>query len=304
MRTGTWCIVCVCAGILVGGVVCFGSGLIISEIAWAGTAGSGTDEWIELQNAGEEIVNLAGWALAYGDVLIPLGETGEDALEVRVSTLEAGAFLVLERTDDTAISDIVAGIIYKGSLANSGVNMELRDPAGNVVDSVVATELGWCAGSASDGDLPYCTMERTSGGGWVTNNGIIRNGLDCDGNPLNGTPGQANSAEILAQWAPVVALTSPLEAGGILSGIVMVTWEASDPDGPDSALSIDILISDDEGETWSVLIENLANVGSFSWDVSAHSSGTAYKLLLRASDAEGYQGESVSVSFEIVGADT
>ncbi|MBE0634849.1 lamin tail domain-containing protein [Candidatus Bipolaricaulota bacterium] len=302
MRTVTWSILCACIGFLIGGVACFGSELIISEIAWAGSAASSADEWIELQNQGEDSVALAGWTLSYGDVLIPLGEIGEDALDVRVSTLEAGAFFILERTDDTSISDIVADVIYTGTLSNSGVRIELRDPEGNIVDSVEVTESGWCAGSASDGDLPYCTMERTSDGGWASNNGIIRNGLDVEGNPLNGTPGQPNSAQVLAQWAPLIECTFPSDVGDILSGMETVTWEASDPNGEDSALSIAILLSDNDGEDWTLLIENLANTGSFSWDTSMVPSGTDYRLLFRAADSEGYVGESISPSFEILGS--
>lgn len=304
MKRFTWAMLCVCVGLVAGVVGCLGGEIIISEVAWAGSAASSTDEWIELQNVGDTEVDLAGWTLAFGDVLIPLGEVNADTLDVRNTTLASGAFLILERTFDDTISDIEADIIYKGTLVNGGVVIELRDPSEAIVDTVLLVESGWPAGTARDSDPACCTMERTSDGNWVSNNCIIRNGLDCDGNPLNGTPGQANSADVLAQWAPAVALTSLLEAGGILSGSVMVTWEASDPNGPDSALSIDILISDDEGETWSVLIENLANVGSFSWDVSAQASGTGYKLLLRASDAEGYLGEAASASFEIVGVDT
>jgi hypothetical protein len=167
-------------GLLLGGLACFGSGLIISEVAWAGTAASSTDEWIELQNLGEVALDLIGWQLAFGDVLILLGESGEDTLEVRTTVLEPGAFLILERTNDDTISDITADILYKGTLSNSGIPIELRNPEGVVVDSVLLEETGWPGGGAVDGEPPYCTMERTSLGEWTSNNGIVRNGLDAD----------------------------------------------------------------------------------------------------------------------------
>jgi len=286
--------------LLLSGVAVLANDFIISEVAWAGTAASYNDEWIELRNGGDEAVDLQGWQLVFGNTLIPLGEVAENTLEVRKTLLGPGEFFVLERTDDDSISDITADLIYKGSLANTGVLIELKNPQGDVVDSAVLMEAGWPAGSGRDGDPAYCAMERTSSGGWASNNGIVCNGLDADGIALNGTPGQANSSEVLAQWGPVVEISFPAEEGTILSGTEWITWTATDPNGTDdSALAISIFISQgDEGE-WVVVIENLANMGSFSWDTTGTDSGEAYSLLLRAEDAEGYFGEAESVTFEI-----
>ena len=300
MKTVAGIIACVCVAQLIGGWVCLGSDLIISEVAWAGTSASSTDEWIELRNLGEVPIDLTGWQLAFGDTLILLGEAEEDTTEIRTTVLGPGEFLVLERTDDTSISDITADLLYKGLLSNAGILIELRNPEDVVVDSVSpGEETGWAAGSAGDGEPAYCSMERTSLGGWTSNNTIIRNGLDADENPVNGTPGQPNSAEVLAQWAPTVELTFPTEEGIILSGTEWVSWVASDPNGTGSSLSIAIFVSANEGGDWIQLIENLVNAGSFSWDTSTHSSGDTYRILVRALDLEGYFGEAVSPVFEI-----
>jgi len=299
MKKVAWAMSCMCVGLLIGGQACLGNNLVISEIAWAGTAASSTDEWIELQNLGDVAIELTGWQLAFGDTLIPLGEAGEDTLEARTIILEPGAFLILERTDESSISDIAADVLYKGPLSNSGILLELRDPEGVVVDSVAPLETGWTAGSAGDGEPPYCTMERTGLGEWTSNNSIIRNGLDADGNPLNGTPGQPNSAEILAQWAPTVELIHPNEKGCILSGTELVSWVANDPNGTDSALSIAIFISANEDTDWVLVIENIVNTGSFAWDTTAFAAGEQYSLKIRVLDLEGYFGEAVSPLFEI-----
>jgi len=288
-----------CIGLLIGGLTCLGNSLVISELAWAGTAAGSADEWIELQNLGDVAIELAGWHLSFGDALIPLGEAGEDTVEARTIILEPGEFLILERTDDDSISDITADILYKGLLSNSGILLELRNPEDVVVDSVALLETGWAAGSAGGGEPPYCTMERTSLGEWTSNNGIIRNGLDADGNPVNGTPGQPNSAEILAQWAPFVELIHPDEEGEILSGTELVSWVANDPNGMDSALSIAIFVAADEDTDWVLVIENIVNTGSFAWDTTAHTSGDRYRIRIRALDLEGYIGEAVSPLFEI-----
>lgn len=299
MKRIAWALSCMCIGVLIGGLGCLGSDLVISEVAWAGTAAGSGDEWIELQNLGDIAIDLTGWQLVFGDRLIPLGEVGEDTLETRTIILEPGAFLLLERTDDDSISDITADVLYKGALSNAGVLMELRNPESVVVDSVVPLESGWQAGGTGGGDPPYCTMERTSLGEWTSNNGIIRNGADAEGNALNGTPGQPNSVELLAQWAPLVTLTFPNEAGSTLSGTELVTWVANDPNGTDSALAIAIFVSVNEGTDWVLVIENIVNTGSFPWDTTAFASGGEYLLKIRALDLEGYIGEAVSAVFEI-----
>ncbi|MFC2095481.1 lamin tail domain-containing protein [Candidatus Bipolaricaulota bacterium] len=303
MKKVAWVTICVCLGLVVGAVGCLGTALVISEVAWAGTAASGNDEWIELHNQGDEAIDLAGWQLTFGDTLIPLADVGEDTLEARIAVLAPDAFMILERTNDDSISDITADLIYKGALSNGGIVIELRNPEGEIVDSVLLVEDGWPAGGASDSEPPYCSMERIGADGWISNNGIIRNGLDLDGNPLNGTPGQRNSADVLAQWAPTVELGFPTDEGRSLSGIEAVAWVASDPDGASSALSISILLSANEGDDWSILIENLANTGSFTWDTTAHPSGDKYRLLVRALDPEGYVGEATSPLFVIANGD-
>jgi len=300
MNRSMRCMITMSVCVTVLGLSAVASDLIISEIAWAGTAAASTDEWIELQNAGDVAVDLTGWQLAYGDTLIFLGEVEENTIEVRTTTLAPGQFLLLERTDDSTISDITADVLYSGALSNAGILVELRDPEGVVIDSVVlGEEGGWPAGCGSDGEPPYCTMERTHLGEWTTNNAIVINGLDVAGNPLNGTPGQPNSVDVLAQWAPSVQLTYPAEAGVILSGMTYITWIAVDPDGESSGLAIAIDITTNAGEDWNRIIDNLANTGTFPWDTTALTPGTTYQLRIHATDFEGYFGEATSPLFEI-----
>jgi len=279
-----------------------GSGLMISEIAWAGTAASSADEWIELVNQSDATIDLSGWVLAFGDVRISLGEAIEDTIEVRTFVLAPGAFLLLERTDDNTVSDIPADILYKGALSNDGILVELIDPEGTSVDSAVIGETGWPGGSPGGDEPAYCTMERTNAGAWTSNNAIICNGVDADGVPLNGTPGQANSADVLAQWAPAVQIGFPSSPGSILSGTEWITWTASDPNGVDSGLSIAIFVSAEEDNEWSLLIENLANMGSFAWDTTTLASASGYRLLIQATDPEGYIGQATTEPFEIANA--
>ena len=48
MKKVAWTMSCMCIGLLIGGLACLGNSLVISELAWAGTAAGSVDEWIEL----------------------------------------------------------------------------------------------------------------------------------------------------------------------------------------------------------------------------------------------------------------
>lgn len=164
------------------------STIIISEVAWGGTAANSADEWLELHNPGPTPIDLTGWHL----------QDGDGGLDILLNgSIPAGGFFLLERSDDNTISDIPADQIYTGSLSNSGETLTLRDTADQVIDTANNDGGGWPAGSGSPN---YLSMERLgptlpdSDTNWVGNNTVIRNGLDANGNPINGTPSQPNAA--------------------------------------------------------------------------------------------------------------
>lgn len=161
--------------------------IVINEVAWAGTAASSNDEWIELYNAGDATVDLAGWQLRAADGSPTISLSG---------TLAPGGFLLLERSDDQTVADIPAAIIYSGALNNQGERLELLNAQGQVVDAVNADGGPWPAGSAGP---DFRSMERIDptapavDANWASNDGVHRCGHDAAGNPINGTPGAANS---------------------------------------------------------------------------------------------------------------
>ena len=159
--------------------------VIVSEVAWAGTAASSSDEWIELRNPGSAAIDLAGWTLTDGgDIHIAL-----------IGTIGPGGYFLLERTSDGTISDIAADQIYTGSLSNGGEILRLSDPSGDLIDTANNNGGPWPAGSSAPVPL---SMERISDGvesdaSWCSNDGLHRNGADASGNPINGTPRSAFS---------------------------------------------------------------------------------------------------------------
>jgi len=161
--------------------------VVINEVAWAGTQCSANDEWIELYNNTSETIDLTGWVLKAVD--------GSPIITLQ-GTIPPFGFFLLERSDDNTVADITADQIFKGYLLDSGEILELRDATGTLVDTANADGGPWPAGQASP---ERRSMERINPAGpdtddnWGTNNGFIRNGIDCGNNPITGTPKALNS---------------------------------------------------------------------------------------------------------------
>lgn len=161
------------------GQVSFAPGsLLINELAWAGTLASASDEWIELYNPGDSPLDLSGWVLFDG---------GDLRVELE-GTISAWGYFLLERTDDTTISNIAADQLYSGSLSNAGESLSLLGPAGELVDSANPAGGAWPAGDPGS----RASMER-HGAGWSTFTGYHGTGKDARGQPVPGTPRSPNS---------------------------------------------------------------------------------------------------------------
>ena len=175
--------------------------IIINEIAWAGSAASSNDEWIELYNPNTFAIDITGWGL--------IAEDGSPEIELSGS-IPPGGYFLLERTDDTTIRDLTADLIYTGSLSNSGETLYLYNAATIRIDAVNMVNGAWPGGTTGSGSPPYASLERGDAAGtfWGSNNGIIRNGSDADGNPINGTPKQANSIAQFIQHSNTPTATS------------------------------------------------------------------------------------------------
>jgi hypothetical protein len=179
--------------------------LLINEVAWAGT-GSGVladDEWIELYNPGPSSININGWQLRADD--------GSPIITLPNASIPAGGYYLLERGDDTTVSDIAADYIYPtylGALLNTGETLRLVDASGTLIDIANSDGGAWPAGSSTT----YGSMERRGampdpGAAWMTNIGLDANGnpitvgRDAYGNLLKGTPKNANWAEFAVPTA-------------------------------------------------------------------------------------------------------
>jgi len=189
--------------------------VVINEVAWGGTAAGSTDEWIELKNNTTSTVNLNGW------VLRSLTDSAPNI--VLTGTIAPGGYYLLERTNNNTVSDIPADQPpYTGDLNNGGEILQLADAFSTVIDTANGNGGPWPAGSGSSGG--YRSMERNDSLApdadlnWADNDGITHNGLDANGNSLNGTPRQPNSARPFIPTAPGSVLISAVHADGYVTG--------------------------------------------------------------------------------------
>ncbi len=127
--------------------------VVISEIAWMGSAVSANDEWIELKNTSDLPIDVTDWVLV----------SSEDLLVLLSGELAAGSYAVLERTDDDSAPG-AAFLIYTGALSNSGTTLTLRDGDGAIMDQVAGGE-NW---ESVGGDNTTKETAQLTESGWVT----------------------------------------------------------------------------------------------------------------------------------------
>ncbi len=162
--------------------------VIINEVAWAGTAASSSDEWLELYNPNAFPIDISNWRIVIVDgspaqITIPSG-----------TILGADSYFLLERAQSA--TDIPADYVYGGTnLSNNptGEILQLRDSNNVLVDTANSNGGAWPAGSSTT----FGSMERRAGMldsdvAWITNTGVVRNGLAANGTPINGTPKNLN----------------------------------------------------------------------------------------------------------------
>lgn len=180
--------------------------VVINEIAWAGSSDSASDEWIELYNNTNQVINLAGWLI---------DDHGVRSYNLNGNIAAHGYFLI-ERNEN-AVSTITADQVISGiSLVNSGAALTLKDASGAVVDTVNGSGAAWYAGNATT----KATMERIDpsvkndvASNWATAK-VGSGAKSSAGSTILGTPRGANSN--YAGSGPEVRFdSSEIDANGV-----------------------------------------------------------------------------------------
>ena len=197
--------------------------VVINEVAWAGTAGSSADEWIELYNKTSRTLSLANMTLYADDFSPYLPLSG---------TIAPASYFLIERknTGETneATESSVIGVTadlwtsFGVGLKNSGAeNLTLAwkssGEATTTIDYVPKCGNNWCGGDLAN----YLTMERydasssgSDGGNWGTAiSSYIKNGTDASGGAIKGTPKSRNGFSHL----PFISGSAPASAASTVS---------------------------------------------------------------------------------------
>jgi uncharacterized protein YdeI (BOF family) len=135
--------------------------VVISEVGWAGSAISSSDEWLELTNLSSDAIEIGGWYLT--------GAGGESIVVPDESVIEPySTFLITNYATPTESSALSTASNYTTttlSLANGGFALYLYDNDGSQIDS------------AGDGGAPFAGR---SGGTKDSDDGLYRSMLRVD----------------------------------------------------------------------------------------------------------------------------
>jgi hypothetical protein len=152
---------------------------------------------VELYNPGTKPINLTGWTLKAvdGTPNIPL---------LNGYILQPGEYFLLERTDDTTVSDITANQVYTGELGNSSEVLQLLDPLNRVVDTANTNGGYWPAGSSTTfGSMERRAVVADTDTAWLTNTGVVAWGKDA------GIPNDCTTTNPPCLTAPKVLKGTP-----------------------------------------------------------------------------------------------
>ena len=300
-------------------------GIVISEIMYHNASEDPLDEWVELHNKGGTSVNLAGWRVTAG-----FGFTFSNV------SLPAGGYLVVAadtnhfRTNFPTVTNVVGN--WTGTLNNNGENINVKDAAGNLVNSVRYADNGdWGVRQRGRLDLGYRGWEWFKAhDGHGASLELINPNLPNDHGEnwlasavTNGTPGRANSANtnnvapLILDVAhfPTIPKSSELitvsarildEAAGGYEATLFWRVDATTPPAfnslamHDDGLGGDLVASDG---LWSARIPAQANNAVIEFYVSATDVGGRTRTwpapAIAALDGAGPTGQVVNALFQI-----
>lgn len=168
-------------------VFAFVQPLIISEIGWAGTQASSSDQWLEVRNLSSYALSTSNLSLRNASSSVTLSFSGS------ISAL--GFFLFEKRQEATSYSN---NATFSNALSTSGEELLLTWNSVTIIDQTpaMATCAGWCFGFFANAIVNASSMERLSGASDGTTSSSWGDGVpattpatDASLNTICGTPG-------------------------------------------------------------------------------------------------------------------
>ncbi|MBI4257089.1 lamin tail domain-containing protein [Candidatus Uhrbacteria bacterium] len=140
------------------------SSVVFSEIAWAGSSISSSDEWIELTNVSDTTIDLSGWTLAGAGSSDAIFTLPEGAVVEPYSTYVIANY---EYTHANSALDSAPDFVTTTlSLSNNGFSLTLTDAQGTVMDVAGGSGAPFAGRSGGTGDSVdgrYASMVRVDG---------------------------------------------------------------------------------------------------------------------------------------------
>jgi len=208
--------------------------VIFSEIAWAGSSYSSSDEWLELSNLTNDPIDLSGWILtgvgsAQTDLVVPDGSTIEPYSTFLITNYDASnenTTLIVESNYTTATL----------SLPNNGFSASLYDNDGSLVDVAGADGAAFAGRSGSTADTDdgrYRSMVRISGELSGSEETAWADAQESSGfKDLvedMGTPGTLESWFVQTETVEIEEVTGTEPAVAYISGTMLINEFVVDP---------------------------------------------------------------------------
>ncbi|MBI4592011.1 lamin tail domain-containing protein [Candidatus Uhrbacteria bacterium] len=137
--------------------------IVFSEIAWAGSSISASDEWIELTNVSDATIDLSGWTVTGA------GSSGKDLVLPEGATIAPHSTYLITNYEYAHENTVLAAqpnfVTATLSLPNGGFDLRLLDNGNTLVDvagGAGAPFAGRSGGTASSDYGRYRSMVRTS----------------------------------------------------------------------------------------------------------------------------------------------
>ncbi|AKM84915.1 TPA: hypothetical protein DHW58_00360 [Patescibacteria group bacterium] len=199
--------------------------VVISEVAWAGSTKSASDEWIELENMTGQAIDLSGWQLL-------IDNPGTDyAISLTGMIPSWGFFLVAKysETNPNSALEVTVNLNREEEgfgITNSGFSIELTNPEEILVDTV------WDIDTPPDfayrhGATDASSMERLT----PITDGVLTSSWQAPSDSVNfkiiegstnwGTPGAENS--IITDPPTLTTITPATVTQGETLGVESIT---------------------------------------------------------------------------------
>ena len=196
--------------------------VIFSEIAWAGSSISSSDEWIELTNLSSDPIDLTGWTITGA------GSSGKTLTLPEGSVIAPySTYLITNYANgnaSTALAVLPNNTTATLSLPNDGFSLALSDALGSQIDVAGSDRSPFAGGSGSTSDSAdgrYRSMVRVDGlvagsdeAAWsdaTTSSGFL------DGVQDLGTPGVVEAVEEVIEEAPSVSSDPSVLADSVVT---------------------------------------------------------------------------------------